>query len=53
MSESDIGVHKMVLVVTLKKIGKADYPSLSVPFDLEITEAVCDCALLKWDKPAA
>lgn len=39
----------MKLVVSL---GDVAYPTLSVDFNLVITQAVCDCNLLIWDEVA-
>lgn len=38
----------MRLVVSL---GRNEYPTLSVSFDLLIQQATCNCNLIQWDQP--
>ena len=48
-SEADIALHKMRMVVAL---GRQEYPTISIAFDLTIQQATCNCNLIKWDQPA-
>lgn len=47
-----MGVHNFKLVVSLENLGKAAYPTLTVPFTVTITPAICDCTMLTWDVPS-
>ena len=53
MLESEVGAHNFKLIVTLENLGKNPYPSLTVPFTVTITPAICDCTMLTWNKPSA
>jgi hypothetical protein len=44
--ESDEGVHTMRLIITL---GRDNYPTLTVGFQLTISQATCNCNLITWD----
>ena len=47
--ENDQGIHSMRLIVNL---GRAEYPTLEVDFNLVIAQATCNCNLIVWDEPA-